>query len=203
MPLETYLAFVAASLILTMSPGPSILLGMVHALRFGSKKTLFTALGDISANLIQMLLVAIGLGLVIANSVFAFQMLKWGGVAVLVYMSVKMLRAAPLKGPETPGTGSSHPARLFLSGFLVAFGNPKALVFFTAFFPQFIDPAADLGWQLLIMCPTMAALDFAFVMLYATGARSALGFLQAHPGLLNRISGTALMGAAGLLALSR
>ncbi|ASP36403.1 LysE family translocator [Labrenzia sp. VG12] len=204
MSLETYLAFMAAALILTMSPGPSILLGMVHALHFGSKRTLFTALGDITANLIQMLLVAIGLGVLIANSLFAFQLLKWGGVIVLICMSLRMLRAAPASaGPGTPDVPSSRPARLFLSGFLVAFGNPKALVFFTAFFPQFIDPTADLGPQLLLMCPTMAALDFAFVMLYAAGARAAFGFLRAHPGLLNKVGGTALMGAAGFLAFAR
>jgi len=203
MTLETYLAFVAASLILTMSPGPSILLGMVHALRFGSRRTLFTALGDICANLIQIVLVAIGLGVLIANSVVAFQLLKWGGVAVLAYMSLRMLCAAPKFALETSSPPSSHPARLFLSGFLVAFGNPKALLFFTAFFPQFIDPQADLGAQLLVMCPTMAALDFTFVMLYASGARAGLGFLRSHPRLLNRISGTALMGAAGLLAFAK
>lgn len=203
MTLETYLAFVAASLVLTMSPGPSILLGMVHALQYGSKKTVFTALGDISANLIQMLLVAIGLGILIANSVVAFQMLKWGGVVVLICLSIKMLRAAPAVQPDTSDTPSAAPLRLFAAGFLVAFGNPKALVFFTAFFPQFIEPQADLGPQLLIMCPTMALLDFVFVMLYARGARSALGVLRAHPGLLNKISGTALMGAAGFLAFTR
>ncbi|MCK7610952.1 LysE family translocator [Roseibium sediminicola] len=203
MTLEAYLAFIAASLILTMSPGPSILLGMVHALRFGSRKTLFTALGDISANLIQMLLVAIGLGVLIASSVLAFQLLKWGGVLVLVYMSLRMLRGAPGASLETAPVSSSHPARLFLSGFLVAFGNPKALLFFTAFFPQFIDPQADLASQLLVMCPTMAALDFTFVMLYASSARAALGFLRSRPMLLNRISGTALMGAAGILAFAK
>ena len=203
MSLETYLAFVAASLVLTLSPGPSILLGMVHALRFGSKKALFTAFGDITANLVQMLLVAIGLGVLIANSEVAFQMLKWGGVAVLVYMSVRMLRAAPAVEMDLSNAASCRPARLFGSGFLVAIGNPKALVFFTAFFPQFIDPRADLGPQLLVMCPTMAVLDFTCVMLYASSARAALGFLRKHPGLLNRISGTVLMAAAGFLAVAR
>lgn len=203
MTLETWLAFVAASLVLTMTPGPSILLGMVHALRFGTKRTLFTALGDISANMIQMLLVAAGLGIVIAHSAVGFLVIKWTGVGVLVYMAVKMWRSAPsLPDAATPDR-SAHPARLYASGFAVAFGNPKALVFFTAFFPQFINPGVPVLPQLSIMCPTMAALDFSFVMLYAAGAKQCLSFLRRHPRLLNRTGGGTLLTAAGVLASAR
>lgn len=199
MSLETFVAFVAASLILTMTPGPSILLGMVHSLTFGTRKTLFTALGDISANMIQMLLVAVGLGVVVANSEIAFQIIKWSGVVVLIYMSLRLWRSSPQLDDVKIETGGTKPARLFSSGFLVAIGNPKALVFFTAFFPQFIDPGVDLSRQLLVMCPTMAALDFSFVMLYAVGAKKLLGFLRNHPKVLNRLSGAALMSAAGFM----
>ena len=201
MTFESWLAFVAASLVLTMTPGPSVLLGMVHSLNFGTRKTLFTALGDITANLIQMLLVALGLGVVIANSELAFQVIKWGGVLVLVYMSLRLWYATPELELATPETADARPARLFASGFLVAIGNPKALVFFTAFFPQFIDPAAGLSAQLLAMCPTMALLDFTFVMLYAVGAKGFLGFLRSHPKVLNKVSGAALMSAAGFMGL--
>lgn len=203
MSLETWLAFVAASLVLTMTPGPSILLGMVHALRFGTRRTLYTAAGDISANMIQMLLVAAGLGIIVANSAVAFQAIKWAGVVVLIYMAYKMWRSAPVLPDAATPDRSSHPARLYASGFAVAFGNPKALVFFTAFFPQFIDPAAPFMPQLSIMCPTMALLDFSFVMLYAAGAKQCLGFLRQHPRLLNRAAGGTLMTAAGLLAAAR
>ncbi|MCV0425807.1 MAG: LysE family translocator [Roseibium sp.] len=201
MTFENWLTFVAASLVLTMTPGPSVLLGMVHSLNFGTRKTLFTALGDISANLIQMLLVALGLGVVIANSEFAFQVIKWGGVLVLVYMSLRLWRSTPELEVASLEGSDAHPARLFASGFLVAIGNPKALVFFTAFFPQFLDPSTNLAKQLLAMCPTMAALDFSFVMLYAVGAKGLLGFLHSHPKLLNRVSGAALMSAAGFMGL--
>lgn len=203
MSLETWLAFVAASLVLTITPGPSVVLGMVHALNFGARRTLFTALGDITANMIQMLLVAVGLGVVIAASETAFQVIKWGGVAVLIVMSLKLLRSKPVLADEGKETKSARPFRLFAAGFLVAIGNPKALVFFTAFFPQFIDPQQLLAPQLMMMCPTMAFLDFAFVMLYALGAKGMLGFLRNHPRLLNRLSGTAMMSAAGLMAMSR
>ncbi len=200
MNFETWLAFVAASMILTMTPGPSILLGVVHSMNYGAKKTLFTALGDISANFIQMVLVAIGLGVVIASSELAFQLIKWFGVVILIYMGAKMVLSKP-KALELSQLNSHISRRkLFINGFLVAAGNPKAIVFFTAFFPQFIDPDKPLLAQLLIMCPTMATLDFIWVMLYALSAQQFLGFMQTRPSLLNRVGGSALLGASAFLA---
>lgn len=203
MSLETWFAFVAASMLLTITPGPSILLGVVHSMQYGVKKTLFTALGDISANFLQMLLVAIGLGVIIASSELAFTVIKWFGVIVLLYMGIKMLFASakPIQTQQTL-TKDAHPTRLYLSGFLVAAGNPKAIVFFSAFFPQFIDPTQSLFSQMLIMCPTMAILDFSWVMFYALSANRCLGFMQQCPHFFNRIGGGALVGASALLALS-
>lgn len=199
MTFETWLAFAAASLLLTMTPGPSILLGMVHSLNFGARKTVYTALGDISANMVQMLLVAIGIGVVLAHSAFMFQAIKWTGVLVLLFMGWRAWHAPSSYEPDGEKTRRDDAIKLFASGFLVAIGNPKALVFFTAFFPQFIDPAKNLQSQLLLMCPTMALLDFSFVMLYAAGAGELLGFLKKHPRALNRLSGSVLMTAAGVL----
>ena len=200
MNFETWLAFVAASLVLTMTPGPSILLGVVHSMNYGAKKTLFTALGDISANFIQMILVAIGLGVVIASSELAFQFIKWFGVFTLIYMGAKMVLSKP-KALELAHLKHNITRRkLYINGFLVAAGNPKAIVFFTAFFPQFIDPDKPLLAQLIIMCPTMALLDFIWVMLYALSAQRFLGFMQNRPALLNRVGGSALLGASAFLA---
>ncbi|MEJ8473361.1 LysE family translocator [Roseibium algae] len=202
MTIETWAAFAIASLILTMTPGPSILLGVVHALKFGVRRTTFTALGDITANMLQMLIVAIGLGVVIAHSPMTFQAIKWSGVATLAYMSAKMMfgRQAPVEMTEQ-GLNVSR-AQLYSEGFMVAFCNPKALVFFTAFFPQFLDPAEPIWSQLALMCPTMAILDFTLVMTYALTANQFLGFLRRHPNVLNRAGGTALLGAAGYLSLA-
>ncbi|WP_153771027.1 LysE family translocator [Labrenzia sp. CE80] len=202
MSFETWLAFAVASLILTMTPGPSILLGVVHALKFGARRTIFTALGDISANMLQMTIVALGLGVVIATSPVAFQVIKWFGVAALVYMSVRMLRTRPAADVSIDIVEEGNRLRLFSSGFVVALGNPKALVFFSAFFPQFMDPALPVWSQLVVMCPTMAVLDFSWVMLYALTARKFLRFLDRHPTALNRTGGSTLLGAAGYLSLS-
>ena len=172
MTLETWFTFVIASLILTVTPGPSILLGMVHSVNYGLRKTLFTALGDISANFIQMVLVAVGLGVIIANSEMAFQIIKWFGVVTLIYLGIKMILSKPITEIESTETDQRSNQTLFFSGFMVAAGNPKAIVFFSAFFPLFINPSEALLPQMLIMCPTMAALDFTMVMLYAYTAKS-------------------------------
>ena len=142
MTIETWLTFCLASLILTMTPGPSILLGVIHSMKYGVNKAIFTALGDISANFIQMIIVAVGLGIIMSTSELAFAVIKWLGVTTLLYMGIKMLFDKPECEAQivnnSPTAISGH--RLYLSGFLVAAGNPKAIVFFTAFFPQFIDP---------------------------------------------------------------
>lgn len=201
MSIENWIAFVLASMVLTMTPGPSILLGVVHSVNYGVKKTMYTALGDITANCIQMILVAVGLGVVIASSDMAFQAIKWFGVITLVYMGLKMVLAKPASVEVTQQVTSSR-GRLFINGFIVAAGNPKAIVFFTAFFPQFIDPSQPLLQQMLIMCPTMALLDFTWVMIYAMTAKRFLGFMQTRPRLLNRVGGSSLLGASCFLAFS-
>ncbi len=200
MNFETWLAFVAASMVLTMTPGPSIILGVVHSMNYGAKNTLFTALGDISANFIQMILVAVGLGVVIASSDVAFQLIRWFGIVTLIFMGAKMLLSKPKSLNFSQLCNTISRRKLFLNGFLVAAGNPKAIIFFTAFFPQFIDPDKPLIGQLIIMCPTMAALDFIWVMLYALSAQRFLGFMKSRPSLLNNIGGSALLGASAFLA---
>lgn len=201
MHIETWFAFFTASFILTMMPGPSILLGMVHSMRYGISKTFFTALGDISANFIQMVIVAVGLGVLISTSEQAFTLIKWFGITTLLYMGIKMIFFSRSKQPQLQKlTDEAIPTyKLYWSGFLVAAGNPKAIVFFTAFFPQFIDPTQPLLSQMAIMCPTMATLDFSWVMLYALLANKSLHFMKAHPQYMNRIGGTALLGAACVL----
>lgn len=202
MTIETWLTFVLASLILTMTPGPSILLGVLHAMKHGPGKVVYTALGDISANFLQMVLVAVGLGVIIASSEIAFIVIKWLGVITLFYMGLMMLISPPRAITSESRTEDITKSKLYWSGFLVAAGNPKAIVFFTAFFPQFIDPSQPLFQQMAIMCPTMALLDFTWVMIYALSANRFLGFMHRHPSYINRAGGSALVAAAAFLSLS-
>ncbi len=205
MELEIWLTYVAASLILTATPGPSIFLGMVHSLNYGVKNTLYTALGDISANFIQMMLVAIGLGAIVAASETAFQTIKWFGVITLCYLGLKMLLAKEANGLEKTVTADTtlSPKKLYLQGFMVAASNPKAIVFFTAFFPQFIDPERSLFTQMAIMCPTMATLDFFWVMLYSLSAKRMASTFRQKAGAINKSGGAVLVGAALFMAFAK
>lgn len=203
MNIETWLSFVAASLILTVTPGPSIFLGIAHSINFGVKKVVYTALGDVSANFLQMLLVSIGLGVVISTSEYAFNIIKWFGVVTLVSLGIKMLIS---KGEEIESTDQSISIstnfKLYVSGFMVAAGNPKAIVFFTAFLPQFIDTSKPVLQQLIILCPTMATLDFTLVMLYALMAKKIVNANSSRINAVNKVAGGLLIGASGLLAAS-
>ncbi|RXJ68019.1 lysine transporter LysE [Halarcobacter ebronensis] len=203
MDIHVWFTYLLACIVLTMTPGPSILLGVVHSLSYGAKNTVFTALGDISANFIQMVLVAVGLGVVISTSEIAFQIIKWFGVITLLYMGIKMIKSKPKKIDKN-GNISINISRkkLFIKGFLVAAGNPKAIVFFTAFFPQFIDLDKSLFTQMAIMCPTMALMDFSFVMFYALSATKFLNKFEKNIANINKVGGGALIGASGFLAIS-
>lgn len=202
MDFEVWLAYVFASLVLTVTPGPSIFLGIVHSLNYGVKRTLFTALGDISANFIQMILVSVGLGVIIANSQLAFDVIKWLGAATLFYMGLRMLLSSGNGLYKQGGLEKVSNFKLYISGFMVAAGNPKAIVFFTAFFPQFIDTSQPIFAQLAIMCPTMALLDFSMVMLYALSANTVIKTGKQKLQRVNRISGGILIAVSGALALS-
>lgn len=202
MEMDVWFAYLIACLVLTVTPGPSIFLGVIHSLNFGVRRTLFTALGDISANFLQMLLVAVGLGVIIASSAFAFTVIKWFGVLTLLYMGAKMLFASRSELQQQTQLAPVSNLRLYLSGFMVAAGNPKALVFFSAFFPQFIDTSQPIFMQLAIMCPTMALLDFSMVMLYAICANRVLHTATRRLAMINRISGGVLIGGSAALALS-
>lgn len=204
MDFDVWLAYFIACFVLTMTPGPSIFLGMVHSLNYGYKNTVFTALGDISANFVQMMLVVIGLGAIIANSESAFLWIKWIGVAVLLCIGIKTFFSQSKQIEfQTLQEADTSRSKLFFQGFLVAAGNPKGIVFFSAFFPQFIDPTMPLIPQIAIMCPTVMILDFSWVMCYAVFASKLADRFSANPNLLKRVGGGVLIGAGGLLALSR
>ena len=211
MSFEIWLSFTLLVFLLVLTPGPSILIGMSHALRYGARPTLMTALGDVTANMIQMVIAAVGVGAVLATSVTAFAIVKWCGVGFLLVIGLLSFFRKPTEiriktGIETNNQTcfeSANALRLFREGFLVAAGNPKAIAFFGALFPQFVDPAQPLAPQLLILGATFVFLDYSFVMIYAVGAARVMPWLVKRGGnnVVARLSGGVLIVAAGLLAL--
>ncbi|AZQ12677.1 LysE family translocator [Shewanella khirikhana] len=202
---DTFLLYLAAILLIAISPGPMAMLSMSHGMHFGKKRSLATALGSVLAALCLMLASAAGLGALLAATEYGFTVLKWCGAAYLLYLGIKLLltKAHPsdikLEMPKGKGTG----ADLFRQAFLVGISNPKDLLFFAALFPQFIDMTAPQGPQLAILAGTWAVVDFSFVMIYASLASMLAPKLSASNRLhwFDRTSGGVFVSLAALLAI--
>ncbi|UUZ63665.1 LysE family translocator [Polaromonas sp. P1-6] len=196
MTITTYFLYLAAVALLVLSPGPTMLTCMTTAVNHGPRKALASASGSVSAVLGVMLLSALGLGALLAASEVAFTVAKVIGAAYLIWLGIKTFRsnAAALQfNPE----GSCEPALLrsegpprasngplggqgatrserawgphFIRGFLVGASNPKALLFFAAFFPQFLNPAAAFAPQFAILALTFVAFELSVLTLCSLG----------------------------------
>ncbi|MEO4048442.1 LysE family transporter [Pseudomonas sp. CAU 1711] len=206
MALETWLAFFVACWVISLSPGAGAVASMSAGLQYGFWRGYWNALGLQLALLLQIAVVAAGLGAVLATSELAFNLIKWFGVAYLVYLGWKQWVATP--GEIAAGDGErplGRPLTLVLRGFLVNASNPKAIIFILAVLPQFLDPRGPLLVQYLLMAATMVAVDL-IVMAGYTGlaARVLRALRQPHQQrLLNRTFGGLFIAAAALLATVR
>ena len=202
MPIGAWLAFVAASAVLLVIPGPTILMVISYSIAHGRRAQVplvaAVALGDSTALVLSLL----GLGALLATSAFWFSVVKWVGGLYLLYLGVRLLRAGiAATGPDAPAAPRSR-WRLFANTWLVTALNPKGIVFFVAFLPQFIDPRADVSSQLWILGATFVVLATVNATLYATFAGSAAALLasrRAQRGF--NLAGGTLLSAAGVWAL--
>jgi len=204
MPLNTWLVFVAAVFVLTVTPGPSVLMAVSTSVNRGFRQAVLAALGSTSAIVGIMALSAVGLGAALSASELLFSVLKWAGAAYLAYLGITSLLAP---GSNVLLSEQKEPvrARSFVRGFLVGASNPKALVFFTALFPQFIDPARPQLPQFLVLCSTFVAFELFWLVTYAALGNRAKHWLQ-QPGravLFNRATGGVFLLAAAVLASAR
>lgn len=140
MTLSTWLLYVAAVFVLTVTPGPSVLMCVSTAVNLGPRKALITSLGSTSAVVGLMALSALGLGALLAASELLFSALKWAGAAYLAYLGARALLAPASDIHVSGGAAAARTPRLFAQGFLVGVSNPKALLFFGALFPEFSTP---------------------------------------------------------------
>jgi threonine/homoserine/homoserine lactone efflux protein len=203
MPLSTFLIYVLAVLVLTVTPGPSVLATVSTSVNRGLRQALLCALGSTSAIVCIMLLSVLGLGAVLAASETLFTILKWAGAAYLAYLGVTSLMSSG--GSLLLPNGTKAQPRSFLRGFLVGASNPKALVFFTALFPQFVDPSRPQAMQFFILGSTFVAFELGWLFAYAALGARAKRWLQ-EPGralLFNRATGGVFLFAAAALASSR
>ncbi len=207
MSLELWFAFVVASSILLAIPGPTILLVVSYALSQGRRSVAATVTGVGLGDFTAMTASLIGLGALLATSAALFIALKWLGAAYLIWLGVGLWRApiAAADGATSEGASAARlgAGRMFRDAYLVTALNPKSITFFIAFLPQFLDPAAPVLGQLVVMEATFLVLAIANAAGFALLAASARRAI-ARPALrrwVNRIGGGALIGA-GLLTAS-
>jgi threonine/homoserine/homoserine lactone efflux protein len=205
MTLSTWLLYVAAVLVLTVTPGPSVLMCVSTSVNLGARRALIAALGSTCAIVGIMVLSALGLGAALAASETLFTVLKWLGAAYLAYLGITSLFSSASEIAVAGSVESSTPARLFGQGFLVGASNPKALLFFGALFPQFINPGAPQLPQFLVLGVTFIFFELSWLTIYTLSASRAKRWLQQprRARLFNRATGVVFLVAAGLLADSK
>ena len=164
---ELYLAFVVATVIALVVPGPTILLVVSYALARGRNVTLALVSGVILGHLIAMSVTLAGLGIVLAASASVFTMMKWAGALYLAWMGIGMIRKAGTATGELQAVAQRGSGTAFRDGFIVILLNPKSIGFFIAFVPQFIDSANPVVPQFLIMIVTFVGLGGINVLAYA------------------------------------
>ena len=196
MSFETWSLYVLTVLALMSTPGPSQLLMLANSARHGARRSLATAAGDLTANLGQMLAAGLGLAALIAASAHALTLIKWAGVAYLIWLGLRTIRNAGKSGSTAQNSAPTLKA-LWLQGFLTSAANPKAVVFFAALFPQFISSDLAFWPQFWILSATYIALDGLFLSAYGFGAATLAARLKGHARLwLDRIGGALMIAAA-------
>lgn len=206
MHLSTWLLYVLAVIVLTMTPGPTVLMCISNSVQFGARRAMLSAAGSTTAIVGVMALSVLGLGAVLAASETLFNALKWLGAAYLAYLGLTSLfsKAGRIAFSESAAPSTTD-FKLFGQGLLVGASNPKALLFFSALFPQFIDPAAPQLPQFAVLCATFVFFELLWLVIYSLLATRAKSWLQAPRRALafNRLTGAVFLLAAGAVAASR
>ena len=201
MELQTWVLYVLTVLALMSTPGASQLLMLSNSATHGFKKSLATATGDLSANSLQMLAAALGLGVIVTSSETALQAIKWLGVAYLIWHGLRIIKTAkPLSIQKDKG--KQFDKTLFFQGFITSASNPKAVIFFAALFPQFIVYDDSFWLQFFVLSVTYLTIDGLFLCAYGWSAERIISLLKPKASIwVNRVGGLFLLLAALLLGL--
>lgn len=200
MPLDVYLAYIVACFVIAIIPGPTVTVIVANSLAHGPRAGLLNVAGTQLGLALMMAVLVVGLSSVIAAMAWAFELLRWVGAAYLVWLGWKLLTSEPVEDqkPSLPRGG------FLLQGFLVLMANPKALLWFGAFIPQFVDPKGNYVGQIVLLGVTAMAValvsDGAYAVLTG-GAGSLLS--KTRIKLVSRLGGGFLIGGGIWLALTR
>ena len=198
---QLFSAFLLITFVLVIVPGPIVTLVISTGATRGTRAALITVAGSTVGNALLISGIALGLSIIIQHTAMIFDYLRWIGAAYLVWLGIQAWRHAGEGAAMAPPRGHVY----FRRGFLAAITNPKTIAFFTAFLPQFVDPALPASHQLLVMCSvaiTMAALtDCAWGVI--AGAGRSFFLQRVSTKWLGRLSGTVLIGGGIWLSLAR
>jgi threonine/homoserine/homoserine lactone efflux protein len=198
-----FLAFVAASALMIVMPGPNVSLIVANGVAHGRRAAMLTVAGVAVGNALQMAVTVAGMASLALVFAQWFDWLRWLGVAYLVWLGIQAWRGAGDGEEKAPRPMRRH--ALLARGLLVALSNPKTWLFFAAFFPQFLDPALPPLPQLIVMSAVMLAIGVSFDTAYGLVSSRAAGFLRdpRRARLRGRVMGSFLIGAGLGLALAR
>jgi len=203
MDFTLWISFVGTVFILVVTPGPSVLLATANSMKYGAKKTTGTILGDLSANLLQIILASAGLASIIISSAELFQLIKWFGVVYLIYIGIRKVISKPKIEWNKGIVNDRSFFNLYTEGFLMSAANPKAIVFFAALFPLFINASLPFLPQVIILAVTFLVLDGLSLSVYTRFATKLKGYLENKEKiyLQNKIVGSLLILSGLMLSL--
>ena len=190
-PLE-YFLFLQIILFLFITPGTPRILIISYSMNYGVRKCVWTALGDISANIIQATLVIFVIGSFISENPIILNLLKWIGIFYLIYLAYDIYKSRP-KDINSKEISQKSFFSFYKDGFLVAGTSPKAWMFFPFIFPQFINFNENYVIQFLILLITYVILDFVSLIVYAILANNLITWIKTNPKVINTISACVLI----------
>ena len=197
-----YILFLQIVIFLFITPGTPRIVIISHSMNYGVKKCIWTALGDVSANIIQGTLVIFVLGSFFLDNPSFLNNLKWAGVLYLFYLAYDVYKTKPVS-PNGKNIIDKSIFSFYRDGFIVAGTSPKAWAFFPLIFPQFIDFNSKYVIQFLILITTYVFLDFLSLMAYAVAANKLIIWIKANPKVINTISACVLIIIAFIIALTQ
>ena len=197
-----YFLFLQIILFLFITPGTPRIVIISYSMNYGVQKCVWTALGDVTANIIQATLVIFVIGSFFSENSTLLNAFKWIGVAYILYLAYDLYNTRP-KDINSKNISSKSFFSFFKDGFLVAGTSPKAWMFFPLIFPQFIDFNSNYLVQFIILITTYVVLDFLSLIAYALLAQKLIKWIKANPKTINTISASVLVFIAGIIVITQ
>ena len=201
LPLD-FILYLQIIIFLFITPGTPRIVIISYSMNYGVGKCVWSALGDVTANLIQATLVIFVIGSFFSENSMILNAFKWIGIVYLLYLAYDIYKSRP-KSISNEGEIEKSKLSFFRDGFLVAGTSPKAWMFFPLIFPQFIDFSSNYVAQFFILIATYMVLDFASLIAYAILANKLIVWLKANPKVINTISACVLLVIAIIIAMTQ